>query len=399
MDIQITNPKGKNGIPNKSIIYLLGFLLVCFVLIAIWLSMGEKQEWYQIETRKTAVTSLGIGKFISSGQRTLTSNVRATVVSIPRAAGDRLEVGDLMMVLESSILNNEMELAKIKLRRAEIEQKEAMLTFEQSLNEAQLEFDKSEISLKIASVELAAHRTLLKKNVVSKLRYAQIQANYDQQQSESNAVRKRQSHLQKFQIQRRKMMEELVSIEHLNVARIEEQLSHLIIKATEQVVVKEVYVAMGDSVQQGTRLALIGQEYPDGVRLRFPQQDFSQLQVGGILLLYFNGEEFSAIITRVLPDLQGGYVVIETSAEGIPENARTEMSVQGKVNTTEVSATVVAIYEPDYSLIPGKKIEILLRRKGDISTLVLSDIERSGTWLVFPSLLYEGDEIAFKSIN
>ncbi len=398
MDIQIKTADKKGIRVNKYIIYLFGFLLLAAALVGTWLSMGDKQKWYQVETRKAAATSLGMGEFITSGQRVLTSNEMATVKYISKGPGERLEPGETVMTLESSVLSNELESAKIRLRRSEIEQKEALLTFEQSLNELALELRKSEISLKMATVELYAHKSLLEKNVVSELQYAKIQADYDQRQSELDAVVKKREHIQKFQVQRGQMMEELVSLERLNVARVQERLNNLVLQTSESVMVKEILVAIGDSVQSGTRLAVIGRENPDGVRLRFPQQDFSQLQVGTALLMNSNGEDFMATVNRVMPDLQDGYLVVETGAEGIPANARTEMSVQGKVNTAEAS-TVVAIYEPEYSLIPGQRVEIFLRRNGNISTVILTDVVRQGGWLVFPSRLKDGDEVVFKLVH
>jgi|GEM_PF-5681060 len=338
--------------------------------------------------------AVGMGEFISTRQFSVSALESGVVEAVLHRPGDRVAQGDLLLRLHNPQLESDAEIAAIELRRAMLEQEEALRTMQREIDDAQSALLAAQLKLDIAQAELDAYAKLLDRHVVSDIAYRRIEAMAREAEHNLQVAERRVRESTEAAERRRRVARDVVELARTKQARLAERVSSLAVAAPADGYVKSFAVRAGDAATPGSALALIGPMRPDGARLRFPQHFLAALKPGLDVDLRFNATSRPGRVARVEPDLRDGYVVAEVAADDLPETARIDMAVRGEARLPALQDVLHmrSAYEapPDGALLP------VWRRSsaGHEERLLVAVASPVGGYLVFKDGVHEGDLVA-----
>ncbi len=330
-------------------------------LAVIWGSLGLMRDslsqglhWHPLEQGDLIDSSLGSGSFTSREQRLISADEAGVLELIYKRPGETVTAGEVLFQLKNPQLQQELESASIEEKKARLEFDASQESLHKEMLEAKLSLAQAKIDLKIAEADLAANRTLLEKNVISQLRYAQFEAASLKASNQAEAAQQRLFAQESRAKRLSASAQQSLQLSQLKLQRLQARLASLQLRSPITGLLKKLTPQLGDAITAGRALAEVGPLTADGARLRMPQREISRLKPDLPVRLSFNNQQKTGKILRVEPDPREGYVVVEVSAD-LPETARVDMAVQGEVQFAEIKQTCfiksLLTLEPGQSLL------------------------------------------------
>lgn len=394
MDIALDNDsKSDHGFPWT----VLALVLVAIAAVALWLwQPADRAEasiaWSEVRQGDIELNSPGIGRFISTRQRVITSRESGIVEAIAFQVGEPVEAGDVIVRTASPRLEDEIGSARIETTRERIQSLERLDQARLNFSRAEIELASAKIALETARSEFRMNTELADQDVVSKLehersrgRVREAEKRLEGAQLELDAARE---HLERQQ----RLHQETVRLGEMRIQQLLERREALAIRAPQAGVLKRLDIKVGDTLDAGRVIAEIGPGEPDGARLRFPQRTLDRLLPGVPVTLRFLDQTVAGRVVRILPNLVDGMLVAEVRADSLPPSARIDMAVRGDAHLGELEQVV-------HSQLPVSpdaegELELQLEREGTLQQVRLSGVQRFGDYLVFTSGVRPGDRIA-----
>lgn len=373
-------------------------VVATIALSSLWLRRGagdvpDDAAWVEVQAGPLSDRVAGLGEFVSTAQRELTTGDGGTVELLVRKAGDAVKAGDEILRLANPKLQLEVEAAVSAARSLEIERQKAELASDRAVEEALIAVENARVNARTADSERAMTEELQHRQVVSRLQFEQALAKADQA-ANNLASLSRLLALARRQAQGEKAFRaEAVKLAELQRDRLRERLDGLSIRAPEPGLVKAVRVQLGDTVSAGAALATVGPASPDAVRLRFPQSALDRLAAGVAVDILLGEQHWAGRVVRVAPDPRDGLVTVEAALATMPEAARIGMAVRGDAVFGQLPNVVYArsaFTRPA----PGQALKLFRKRGGEVTRLALNDVQSIDGALVFVSGVQKGDLIA-----
>lgn len=357
-------------------------------------SEASERDWLPVRRGTMSPIAIGTGEFLSSRQRLLSAMEPGTVIEVVHRTGDRVVAGTVLLRLRNPVLDHELEDAERSGRQAEEEFAAVSATTRLDRIEAETEVAQAEQADIAKRAELEANRALLEKGWVSRLQFERIEAESRLAHAQLDAKRAtlaaRQDLAQVQVEQARSRMEQ----QRENIRRARDRHAQLAVTAETDGVVKQVHAELGNAVQVGAPLALIGPEQPDLASLQFPQGHLDQMQEGLAISLQYNGREAGARIVSVNPDLSNGYVAVDVEPTESWPGAGIGMAVRAQAQFARVEN---ALYVSMPAGLAGREgtLAALRERNGKSSPVDLQLRGEVDGYLLISGDVQPGDRLAF----
>jgi len=296
---------------NLKLFLFLVVVLAGLVTIAVF-ALRPEEDVYTLDTFQ--YTTVGVrdfrnvvqtsGRFIPREVMVLTAPGEATAVATHYTAGDDVEAGSLLAVLDSEGLRSDLAAARLDLEIASIELDQARLQQQQEVAKVQDEVAAAQEALAKAEAEVPLMEELFALGAISRSELDAARASARSARSnlvraeERLAVAERQAELAV------KKAEQKVASARGKVAELERLVAELEVVAPADARVLESHIAPGDRVEQGKvlyRLADVRSQY---VEATVTPEQARELRAGAPAVVRTSSAQYPARVEQVSPVAQ-----------------------------------------------------------------------------------------------
>jgi len=401
MDIKIS-PKNTNK-NNKLVIT--AFMVIAIVGISFWSfsqpSANQKiprnQIWTDtIKHGDLAIQVEGFGKLKSKEQRLLSAPDNAIVEKNILKPGSLVNKDSVIALLSNPQITQQVKNAnrilaneKTTYLQLELNQKREILS-----QQAQQEELLSE--LEIAELKVAAEQALVTKGIVSELTFKRSQLNYRQLSRRIIIEKSRLKQLSSVHQKELEIAQGKIAQQAEQVAVIEERFKKLTVKAGINGVVQALPIELGQSVNMGEQIALVGSVDSLYAMINVSQSDIEQVAINQVVSIDTRAGIVAGMVSRINPLVKQGMIAIEVSITGtLPNNARPELNVDAIIdiglltNTTYIKKPVnvtAGMKTSLFQLLPNssqaKKIDITFGQESDEYIEIVSQVKPTDTFIL-----------------
>lgn len=362
--------------PYKWILIILAACLVIFLLYRWW--FGPVVSGYQLKSMSLQQNVVATGRVANVSRTEVGSEISGIVKTRLVEEGDRVQPGDLLLVLKADDLEAQVrqaevalkELANIRRPQANAELATAKAQYEQAKREAQRRRQAESGILSKEEVEQAIEAERVAQN------------NYE-------TARIKAASVANGQVEEASLQEQLASAQA--------QLAKTQIRATVFGTILTRNVEPGSLVQAGQTLFTIAKDGPTEIRVALDERNLASLaleQQAHIIADAYPERPFIAFVNFIAPsiDPQRGTVELRLNVDPIPDFLRQDMTVSVNIMTAKRDQALVV---PNSALtrIKGDQAMVLQVHQGKTVkqpvTLGLRNLEYSQ----IISGLAEGDQI------
>lgn len=269
-----------------------------------------------VQTGEFSQRVSGYGTLQSENQRLITASSAAVVDRVLLKPGSEVSANDVLMTLKNPAMESALEQALAKLERGKLgrrklalEQQREMLAQESSLLEL-----KSEAEL--AALQVEARAPLVKTGVVSTVEYRSSRVTSQRLEERLHLETNKLGKLEEVHAEYLQILEEEIKQAQAKFDRARGELEKLRIKAGIEGVVQRLPVKLGQSVQVGDELALVGSLSPLIAQVKVPQMKASLVQAGAGAEIDTRHGLIKGRVMRVDPVVEKGTVMVEIQLKG-----------------------------------------------------------------------------------
>lgn len=347
MDIAITKKKKKTNFKRFVLVPLI-VLPLLFAGRYIWfLSQADFSVnrdalvFAEVKQGAFTVSVRGTGVLVPDNIQWLSAEVGATVERLAVKAGNVVKKGDVIVELSNPQLVQELAEAQWELEAQEAESKADKVAQELALLEQKAGVLNAKMNYESSSLREKAQTRLLATNAVSRL-------DYERTVLETNQLEQRWliSQEQLTKMQQNVMAQDNARIARLNKARkiaekIQRQVDNLQIKATIDSIVLEMPLEVGQRIVTGDNIAKLAQQDSLIAELQVPEIQIRDVEVGQKVLVDTRNNKVEGRVSRVDPAVVNGNVQVDVVfPDGLPSDARPDLSVDGEIKITEIENTL-----------------------------------------------------------
>jgi HlyD family secretion protein len=339
------------------------------------------------------VYSSAYGELISARERVLTAPALGKVAEILVRPGTKVTPDTVILHLFNPKLEQEVseargELAQQQAQREafKYEQQSERLNYQGRIADIDAEIEK-------AQLELSVNEDLMGLGVASKIELQR--AKLAVKQESGRLVFEKEKYKQFIEMQGYQLTQRDITIvqQESQVALLEKQLDDMQVKAGITGSLQTLEVELGQSVQLGESIAKVGSDEELIARIRLPQQQADQIDIGAKVSIDTQKGMISAYISRIESVVTNGSVLAEAVLDGkLTLNARPSLAISARIF---VKHQTDAVYIPQVAgLRPRSKQSIFVRTNAN--TLEQRDIsfgELSQGNLIINHGLAFGEEI------
>lgn len=300
----------------------------------------------RVEQGDLEVTTDGFGLLSSNRQQLISALTQATVKEIVLKPGAEVTPDTVIVRLDNPELlpeveNAQQELAQLgaNLRQLKLNNQREILTESATLAEMTADYE-------VASLRRQAEESLVEQGIVSRLTY---QESVLEEQQLSKRITLLQERLEQLAL----VHEESVNIEEERIKQQQGQLSisqsrmdGLTVRAGFAGVLQRLSVELGQSLDAGQEIALIGSATDLIALVRVPQSQVQQVAVGQPAIIDTRQDKIPGQVTRIDPIVQDNTVEVEISLpENLPASARSQLNVDAVI-TADTLKQVMYIRRP-----------------------------------------------------
>jgi len=272
------------------------------------------------------------GEFISHEERLLTAPARGKVSEILHRPGAVVSPDTIIVRLINPQLEQDVNQATGALSQAEAQL--AAFKFEQEsarLNHLGT-IEELKAALEQAQLELSVNKQLLSFGTVSKIKLQR--AKLAVKQSQSSLEFEQKKYQQFIEMQGHQLTQKRIEVEQQQrkVNVLNEQLDNMNIRAGLNGTLQNLDIALGESVNLGQSIAKVGSLDKLIARIRLPQRQADQINLGAKVVIDTQKGKIAAHITRIESVVTDGSVLAEATLDGeLTPNARPSLTISAKV--------------------------------------------------------------------
>ncbi|GAA0359072.1 HlyD family efflux transporter periplasmic adaptor subunit [Bowmanella denitrificans] len=285
-----------------------------------------------VEQGNMNLYSQAFGEFFSAEERLLTAQSMGKVAMIYQRPGASVKADTPILLLANPELQQEVSHEQGELLR----QQAALASFELEQNNDRLDFEGQ-----VADIASALEQAEMELAVLIELKDRGVSASLDIKRAELDVkLQKRRLEFEKqklvqfMEMQALQLQQQKIEVQQQEqrVALLQTQLQDLQITAGIEGTLQSLDVELGQNVPQGASLGKVGSDSKLLARLRVPQHQADQIQLGADVLVQTRKGEVKGKVNRVESVVTNGTVLAEVGLEGeLPADARPAMSVTGQI--------------------------------------------------------------------
>jgi len=398
----------ENKSTNQKAKWMIGAVLIVLI-VSFWgfsqPSGAEKVASSQIWTDTVkrgdlALEVQGYGKLKSKQQRLLTAPANATVEEILLKPGSLVTKDSVIARLSNPKIAQQVKEAernynnaKARFLQTRLKQKRELLSY-QALQEQLLS------ELEIAELKMLAEEKLVKQGIVSELTFKRSQLDFRQLSRRITIEKTRLKQLGEVHQQELAIEQDNIAQQKEKVAVISEQFKRLTVRAGINGVVQNLSVELGQNLDLGEKIALVGSVNSLFAMLSVSQADIELVALEQEVEIDTRGGKISGKVQRINPLVKQGMITIEVSLSGeLPKNARPDLNIDGVISTGTL--TQVMYIKKPVNASTGMKTELFKLNKADnqAEKIAVSYGQESGEYIQLLNGVSEHDTLILSDMS
>jgi len=313
-------------------IYLVLFSVSVLLIITGW-SLGFSGNKSFVAFQDVKLTTVDVGDFYqkvngygvlqSKNKRLLTAAGSAIVDDIKLKPGAIVSADSVILTLKNpqleTLLQNamaELHNTKTAKRRIYLEQQRELLQHESQLAEL-------EARAQLANLQVEAQEPLLASGVISVMEAKRIKLEASQLNERLNLEKRRFDKLIEVHREQLSIQDDAIAQSQVKFNSVKEQLEQLVVKAGLDGVLQRLPVSLGQSVNAGDELALVGDVESLIAEIKVPQLQANLIQVGSEAEVDSRHGLVAGQVLRVDPVVNDGAVIVDIQLpEKLSKNIR-----------------------------------------------------------------------------
>ena len=264
----------------------------------------------------------GYGELQSVNQRLITANDPATVDELLLKPGAKVSANTIILRLKNPQLQQKLQAAKTALQKTITDRSKQDLQQQRELLEQESTLADVKAESELADLQVEAETTLAKSGVVSKMEFKRSQVKAKQLKNRIILLKTQLEKLADVHTQQLTLMDDAIAQARSDFATVKLQLDNLEVKAGLDGVLQRLPVKLGQAVQPGTELALVGSLNPLMAQIKVPQLQVSLLRVGAKADIDSRSGIVQGMVSRIDPVVEDGAVTVDIELPQVSDNIK-----------------------------------------------------------------------------
>ena len=336
MDIKRANNKNKHRKVMVSLI-VLAFIFLMFSLI---INRQNQQKlnlsslWTdEVKQTNLTLTAKGFGTLESKQQRYLTAEFNAIVEEIFLKPGEKVTKNSIILRLSSTDIEQAAIQAQLALTSQQANLKQLKLTQKREQLDLNNDLVELKLDLSLAQTQLDAETQLAEQGIVSSLDFKRSQAQVKKLTSRVHHYQQQLQQLKQLQQQAQQIQQDKIAEKQTLLLLAQEKQQKLTVKAGLNGVLQQLPVELGQSLTNGSQLALVGSTEKLIALVNIPHRQVQGISENMSAVIDTRGGKANGVVTRISPIAKEGHVEVEIALVGqLPKNARPALNIEAKIN-------------------------------------------------------------------
>ncbi len=280
------------------------------------------------------VTIDGYGSLKSANLQLLTSLTKATVKKILLKPGALVTKDSVIVLLENPELAQLVEDAQQKLAQQQANYRQQKLNQQRELLNENANLAELNAQFQTAKLKRSAQQKLIVDGIVSQLSYQQTRLNEQQLQQRISIAQQRIKqlalvHKEALNIQQQRINQQRGQ---LNIAQ--KRFNRLTVKAGFNGVLQRLSIELGQSLNAGQEVALIGSVSDLIALIKVPQTQAQQVTLNQQVIIDTRQDKIIGKVVRIDPIVKDNTVTVEISLpKHLPKSARPQQNIDAQIIT------------------------------------------------------------------
>ena len=320
-----------------SVVILLGVL----IFSSIWLffqpsyaqQVNKKDIWSaSVKQGDLALSVSGFGRLKSKKPRLLTAKSQATVDEIVLKPGAEVTSESIILRLSDPNITQSVRDAKRAYIDSQNHRIQTDINQKRELLAQQAELALIQAELESAELEANAQNQLVSKGIVSNIDYQRTKLQVRQLTRRLEIETARITQLEALHAANLKIADSNILAQQEALDLVQQQLDSLTVKAGIHGVVQSLRVELGQAVNLGEQLALVGSTTDLYALLNVPQSKMQSIQLAQAARINTRRGEIKGEVIRIDPVINNGNVQVEVALNGeLTDNARPALNIEGTI--------------------------------------------------------------------
>lgn len=319
------------------------------------------------------------GSLYAPELRSVTNRSEGIVELVHVLPGHVVQPDDVLLELSSTTLRDELLKTRSSLDAAEAEEQLRQAKAEEEFLNLQVNLAGIETDYKDAQFQNEAQQKLLEVSATSELEVRRAAMRVEQEKRRFDAARAQFEHYPRTRAAQDAAATAKLTQQRRDVARLEEQVADLKVRAGLSGVVQSVQVEAGKRVGAGTEVARIVNAGNLIARVRVSERDAALVEVGQPARLEIGRQTLQGTVTRVEPTVQDRLVVVDIALDGEGhQGLRPDLSVTARIEIARVADALV-LDRPAALRDDAKSVRLFRMDGNDRATRVDVEVGRLST--------------------
>ncbi len=291
-------------------------------------------------------TVSGFGKLKSKETRLLTAYSNATVEEIILKPGAIVQPDSVILKLFDPQIDQAVKDAQRSLVQANNQFLQLEINQKRELLSQQSAMEILRASLESADLEVKAQSQLIEKGIVSSIEYQRRLLVQRQLTRRLKIETLRIEQLKELHQANLTIAQSNIVAQQEAVTLIEQTQQRLVVKAGIAGVMQSLSVELGQSVNSGQQLALVGSMSQLYALVNIPQANMQHVAINQVVDIDTRAGSIAGLVTRVEPRVTNGSIQVEvTLTSELTDNARPELNISGNILTNTLN-NVLYVQKP-----------------------------------------------------
>ncbi|MBQ4859991.1 HlyD family efflux transporter periplasmic adaptor subunit [Pseudoalteromonas sp. MMG007] len=336
----------------------------------------------------------------SNEPQLISARTRATVKQILIKPGVEVKVGDLLVVLEDQELLMRVKSARREVTKVESDLKELVLKNQREILLEDFELTEIKSEYEFAKLQREAEEKLVDAGIISKLSFSHSVLAEKQLTKRITLLQKRIEQLKEVQKAQIDILKERVEQSKDALAFEISLLESLNVKAPVNGVLQRLPIEVGENIDAGQEIGVIGSAENLIASLRVPQSKAHLINIGQNVLVKTKNREITGSVIRIDPVVDNNTVIIESSLSLTSDiKLRPRQNIDASIVIAQLKN--VKYIENPQTVKENQSIGIYkLNAKEDLATLhTIRFGEKSGNFIRILSGASVGEKLITSSID
>ena len=371
--------KTKQGVIKKYwYLFLVPVALLVLFQVTSWSAAGFVVEREVVVTDSVKRGSLDIlirasGELTSKNIRWISANSPGRVEMLNIEAGDEVQEGDVIAVLNNPLLMQQLEEAQLQLEVEETESKAEIVNLETQLEEQRSLLEEAVLDYEATLMTFEAQKILVEQGnaTVSQIDFKRSELEVRRFALRQKLQGNRVERMEKNVKSQKEAILTRVDIMKKTLKSLEQRVEDLRVKAAFNSVVQELFIEAGQELALGANIATLARKDELIAELRVPEIQIQQVAIDQTVEIDTRTSKLPGKVQRIHPGVTNGTVQVDVELIGsLPREARADLSVDGVINVANIADTLF-IKRPVYAQRDSRIRLYKLDSSGDEAELVM----------------------------